>query len=143
MASKEFPKTLLRVLDRAVSKGIMSAPSLSVVPISTFVYEDGQKMLTVMGVVLDRNKINDFYEITNLTSWPYFSKAWSNPKNISLPVLSARERLFVEQLLPGVSGKDVEQALDFYIGEKNSSEEQMDNFISYYHSFPWFGKLSI
>ena len=142
--SKVFPHTLLKALNRAVAKGMTSTSELEVVPISAFVYEDGQKMLTATGIVLDKNKKNEFFEKTHIAAWPYFSRDWDEPKNITLPALSARERLQVEQMLPGGTYEEIRESLGFYIGSRESeAKEQMENFMSYYRSLPWFGKVAL
>lgn len=142
MHSREFPNALLKALKRAIAKGMMSSTRLEVIPISAFVYEDGQKMLTVMGVVINKNTKSDFIQKSRIESWPYYSKDWQKPINITLPALSARERLLVEQMLPDSNYDDIRRALGFYIGSaERPAKEQMESFISYYRSFPWFGKV--
>nr|WP_306795517.1 O-methyltransferase [Vibrio cincinnatiensis] len=144
MYSKAFPSTLLKSLSRAVSKGMVSSSQLEVVPISAFVYEDGQKMITATGIVLEKSKIEDFLEHTHIRVWPYYSSGWEQPKNITLPALSARERLQVEQMLPDGTYEEIRDCLGFYIGSnERSAKEQLENFMSYYRSFPWFGKVAL
>lgn len=144
MLSKVFPQTLLKALHRAVAKGMASSSELDAVPLSAFVYEDGQKMLTATGIVLEKNRKDEFFEKTHIAAWPYFSCDWKDPKNITLPALSARERLLVEQMLPGGTYEEIRASLGFYIGLRESdAKEQMENFMSYYRSFPWFGKVAL
>ena len=144
MYSKKFSSTLLKALSRAVSKGMASTPNLEVVPLSAFVYEDGQKMLTAMGVILDKSEKEEFLEKTRIDTWPYYSGSWGEPKNITLPALSARERLQVEQMLPDGSYEEIRNKLGYYIGsDEKSAKEQLENFMSYYRSFPWFGKVAL
>lgn len=142
MHSREFPNALLKVLKRAIAKGMASSNDLEVIPISAFVYEDGQKMLTIMGIVIERAQKIEFIEKSRIESWAYYSKDWKEPINITLPALSARERLLVEQMLPDSNYDDIRSALGFYIGSaEQPAKEQMESFISYYRSFPWFGKV--
>lgn len=144
MQAKEFPIALLKTLKRAVSKGIISAASLDVVPVSAFIYEDGQKMLTATAIILEKDKVTDFIEKTAIESWTYYCSNWEQAKNITLPALSARERLTVEQLLPDGNYQNIREKLGFYAGSgEASAREQMENFISYYRAFPWFGKFSL
>lgn len=144
MHAKQFPYAVLASLKRAISKGMASAVDLQVVPINAFVYEDGQKMLTAMGIVLEKNQIAEFNEKTSISSWVYYSERWEQIKNISLPALSSRERLLVEQMLPGSNYDEIRETLGFYPAEKEAlAKEQMENFISYYRTFPWFGKFTL
>ncbi|MCP3896226.1 MAG: hypothetical protein GY706_16590, partial [Bacteroides sp.] len=115
MYSKVFPNTLLEALNRAVSKGMASACQLEAVLLSAFVYEDGQKMLTATGIVLNKTEKDEFFEKTRIDIWPYFASNWKETKNISLPALSARERLQVEQMLPDGSYEEIRDSLGFYI----------------------------
>ena len=141
MTNKQFPLCMLYSLERAVSYAMFSS-ELEIVPISNFVYQDGQKMLTVMGVVLEKDKVGDFYSETKIEEWEYFSNGWGEVMNIDLPVLSARERLFVEQMLPDGRYNDIVDKLGYYIGEsENESELKMKNFMQLYRAMPWFGKM--
>lgn len=143
-ASKNFPNILLQSFKRAVAAGIASEPKLEVVPISAFVYEDGQKMLTATGVIVEKNKIDDFFERSRIQHWPYYSPTWDDPSNISLPSLSVRERLLVEQLLPDGTCEEVMSKLGYFVGSKEAdAKSQMANFIDYYRAFPWFGKVGL
>ncbi len=143
-ASKNFPNILLQSFKRAVAAGIASAPELEVVPISAFVYEDGQKMLTATGVIVDRENKAKFFEDSRIQHWSYYSPNWHEAKNISLPSLSVRERLLVEQLLPDGNCDDVMDALGYFVGSGEAdARRQMNNFIDYYRAFPWFGKVGL
>lgn len=144
LVSKNFPNLLLQSFKRAVAAGISSAPELEVVPISAFVYEDGQKMLTATGVIVDRENKEKFFEDSRIQYWSYYSPNWDKAKNISLPSLSVRERLLVEQLLPDSTCDDVMDKLGYYVGSGEAdARRQMDNFIDYYRAFPWFGKVGL
>jgi len=97
-----------------------------------------------MGIVLEKDQIAEFNEKTSISSWAYYSERWEQIKNISLPALSSRERLLVEQMLPGSNYDEIRETLGFYPAEKEAlAKEQMENFISYYRTFPWFGKFTL
>jgi len=47
-------------------------------------------------------------------------------------------------MLPGVDYSAIRGNMGFYIGmDEKHAQSQMENFISYYRSFPWFGKVSL
>lgn len=144
LSAKKFPNTLLKSLNRAIAYGIHAANDLEVFPISAFVYQDGQKMLTATGIILERGEKEKFIEKTRIDQWPFYSSDWSSAKNITLPSLSVRERLLVEQMLPNADYEAIRTELGYTIGNSGKeSQELMENFINYYSEFPWFGKVVV
>ncbi|BBQ31075.1 O-methyltransferase [Aeromonas caviae] len=144
MTHRRFPSVLLKSIKRAAYKGLSASHELRVVPLSAFVYEDGQKMISATAIILNVNEAENFFESTKFRNWQYYAEDWNALRNISLPSLSVRERLEIERMLPGADCQQITNTLGYYIGgEKVEADLHMNNFIDYYRSFPWFGKMVI
>lgn len=142
--TKNYPALLLKALINAAKHGLASDSSLVLEPLSSFVYSDGQQMLTFCGVLLNANEQEDFYNKTRLLSWPFYNDCLDKPKSISVPVLSMRERVHVESMLPGATADQIIDNLNYYVGQdEDSARGEMSNFISFYRMFPWYSRVVV
>lgn len=141
---KKYPAFLLKAIQRAVSAGLIGRSDISVIPLASFVYKDGQQMLTFTAIIIDNNdeEMSRLYEATRITNWGFYNGTWINPKNINVPVMSLKERIHVESLLPEASANDINNHLGYFIG-KNAAEANANwnNFIEYYKIVPWYSKV--
>jgi hypothetical protein len=142
VATKNYPKTLLAAIMSAAKHGLAGDPSLVVQPLAAFVYSDGQQMLTVTGILLHENEIQNFLEQSRLPFWSFFNPKCIEPTSISVPVLSTRERVHIESLLPEAGADDIQKALDYYTASTEKiSKEEMGNFVNFYRMFPWYSRV--
>ncbi|UVL33023.1 hypothetical protein LOY43_18840 [Pseudomonas sp. B21-041] len=142
VATKNYPKTLLAAIMSAAKHGLAGDPSLVVQPLAAFVYSDGQQMLTVTGILLHENEIQNFLEQSRLPFWSFFNPTCVVPTSISVPVLSTRERVHIESLLPEAGADDIQRALDYYTASTEKiSKEEMGNFVNFYRMFPWYSRV--
>jgi hypothetical protein len=141
---KRYPSLLLKALYRAVNMGLVGRKDIQIQPISTFIYKDGQQMLTFTGVVLpngDAEK-DDFLERSRIALWPFYSGNWDEIKNISIPTMSLRERMFIEEKLPSATEDQITDSLGFFIGDNiTEAKANLKNFIEYYKVVPWYSKV--
>ena len=142
--TKNYPSLLLKSIINAAKHGLAGDSSLVLEPLASFVYSDGQQMLTFCGTLLNTNERDSFYEKTRLHSWPFYSDCTQKPKSISVPVLSMRERVPVESLLPGASAEQIIDDLKYYVGyDEPTARNEMGNFISFYRMFPWYSRVVV
>ncbi|EKQ6362455.1 MULTISPECIES: O-methyltransferase [Pseudomonas] len=152
----DYTTQLLQALRTASIRALRGRPNERFTPLTSFTYKDSNhKMLTLTGIILPTNrgtsetkeqKIGNFFKITRLMKWKYSNLKWSNPKDISLPDLSARERLFLEPLLSEdkSNGFILHKQLGFKIEEKaKDSVNLLNNFNEYYRHLPWYTKATI
>ena len=94
-----------------------AATDLTFVPISSFYYSDGAGMFTLTGVVCEKCKINAVKQV--FEDWAFVNLDWCPPKLINVPVLSTKERLHLQCLLPSNSttGTTLQQALGYLIDD--------------------------
>ncbi|VEI16103.1 Uncharacterised protein [Serratia plymuthica] len=141
---KKYPEFLFKAIHRAINSGLRGRRDIRIQPLTTFVYKDGQQMITFTGIALENRDEEQqrFIQETRIENWSFYNGTWDSPKNINVPVMSLKERIEVEALLPEASARDISEKLGYYIG-KNSSEADINlcNFIEYYKVIPWYSKV--
>lgn len=144
VTNKNFPKTLLKTIKVLVNSVMQHRVKEKIHLLTSFVYEDGQKMLTITMIILDESSQEKFFSDSRIKFWQFFNEDWNIVQDISMPAISIRERLAIEALLPDADCELINQTLGFYIGaDVNEARSTMDSFIRHYREFPWFGKLSL
>lgn len=142
VVTKNYPKTLLAAIMSAVKHGLAGDPNIVLQPLAAFVYSDGQQMLTVTGILLHASEIERFLEQTRLPHWSFFNSQCLDPTSISVPILSTRERVHIESLLPEAGVEDIQRALDYYTAStERIAQEEMSNFVNFYRMFPWYSRV--
>jgi hypothetical protein len=143
MANANYPSLLLRCIESAMKRGLDTKPRCIIFPLSAFVYADGQQMLTLSAIILEEIDHSKFLSETRLSHWPYHCKDWQDLRSISVPNLSAKERMHVEALLPDeVDVAKILGSLGYYVGETQSDGEKlMTNFVDYYRQYPWYSRI--
>jgi len=135
---------LLKALVNSAKKGLAGDPSLFVQPLSAFVYSDGQQMLTFSGILLHEDEQEAFFESSRLRHWPFYNDCVDAPKSISVPALSAKERVYIESMLPGATATDIQNKLNYYVGpDPDAALNEMGNFINFYRLFPWYSRIML
>jgi len=149
MVFDEYPKLLQQCVQNAVA-GLSSGETKRYFQIlSSFVYADGQQMITVTGIVLDASKDDDkqaFLDLSRLAHWwPFANLHWQPPIPISVPALSAKERMKLDENLP-VQGDDSEvvntlQNALGYVPGTVSDVQKLANYARYYRAYPHFSRV--
>jgi len=99
-ALSRLPRINARLINAAITKGIMARGSVSFFPLFNFIYADGHRMLSLGGMVvtnaerlklasLDREML--FFLKYSLTEDPY---------EIVVPKVTRKERLYLDSLMP-------------------------------------------
>lgn len=152
---ENLPKTLLKKIKKSLSG--LSKTGFYFQPLSAYSYQDGMQMFTLTGIILEaRNAINkqNFFTRSRLEHWPFSNLDWSDPINISVPDLSAKERMAIDAELPLDQGTlpnippgiHLHRALGFAPCESDQLEKGislLDNYARFYRSYPMFSKTEI
>lgn len=149
LSASKYPYTLQKILHAAVSSLSQRVGSLTFKPLATFKYKDGgHTMLTVTGVMLshDQDIIKKFFQETRFEHWQFKNLDWSSPKEISVPTMSIKERLRIEELLPlpkntRKPAERLQKQLGFWPCAQSESV-QLENYAKFYRSFPYFSKVN-
>ncbi|MCX5834904.1 MAG: hypothetical protein NTV99_10435 [Deltaproteobacteria bacterium] len=104
-------------------------------------YADQTYMLSVTGIVCTINQIEIIKK--HFRSWQYANLDWKEPRRIDVPILSVKERLHLEKLLPSeTKGKDLAKALGYEIDrDHKESQRKMRYYNDFYRFYPSFVKV--
>lgn len=145
--TKRYPSTLQRCVQFSLSKLCTRISGLYFHPLSSFWYADGQPMLTVTGMVYkasDDAGIAEFISQSRLPSWPFANLNWAPPACISVPALSAKERMKLDECLP-IDNSTISDPAGYLSGHLGfspcQSREELANYARYYRVFPHFSKV--
>ena len=147
MTGKTFPLTLQACVRNALSTLSARAGARYFQILSSFVYKDGQTMLTITGMVLEAHndqRLEQFLNLSRLRDWPFGNLDWSAPQSISVPSLSAKERMRLDERLPISAGPDanpgrlLEQHLGYLPG---CVAADLANYARFYRAYPHFSRV--
>lgn len=149
---KHYPATLLKAVRSCLNGQSTRASAEYFQILSAFVYKDsGHQMLTVTGVVLDaRDDVarEDFLNRSRIQSWPFRNLDWSSPIEISVPTLSAKERMALDAVLPlpeaANAGDDLSAQLGYCpceVSDISQTKELLANYAKFYRSYPLFSRV--
>lgn len=145
MTNAGLPKVLCSALEFTANKGMESriAERLYFQPVTSFAYSDSNhQMLTVTGIVLPKADRKEFFEKTQLKRWKTSTTTWGTYKQIMVPALTAKEKIFIDQQLPKKSGKQIQKNLKFQFDNNvQKSVQIIENYRLYYRYYPNFHKV--
>ena len=102
-------------------------------PLYNFTYRDGAKMLTVGGVFFEEND-SEIYEKCNFDDLDYVNSD-STPYHIEIPIMTPRERHYLNQRLPEGSAYDAKA-----IG---LTETEIENYLRLYRFSPAYAEVEM
>jgi hypothetical protein len=146
VTSDEFPLSLLKVLDYAATEALKNKKEWRFQPLTSSVYADGQKMLTVTGIVGTREAVRDWSEYPELKRWFFYRPKWETPVLIEVPELTLKERIHINQLLPELEKNigEIHRKLGCWVDlNLEDSERKLKNYVAFHRHYPHFGKVAI
>ena len=146
MTSDGLPEVLIRAIELAANRAMEGRrrEGLFFQPLSALVYNDSQHaMLTVTGILLCSSGKSKFFKETGIKKWKPSITCWGEYKKIMVPALTAREKVFIDQMLPKKSSRLILKKLKFQF---DKSEEKsiaiLDNYKLYYRYYPNFHRVA-
>ena len=134
---EEFAYLLQEMLQVASEQALPPAATpLTFVPVSSFCYSDGTGMLTLTGIVCQNTRRRDVEQVFG--DWPFANLTWDPPKLIDVPVLSTKERLHLQRLLPSATGKELRKALGYLIDDNCAKTEgALEQYADFHRYSPY------
>jgi hypothetical protein len=133
----DFPSVLAKCIELASQKAKAQVPHLDFLPVLTTSYADGQRMLTAACAVCDSSQHEPFPN-TQFKRWQFASKSWDDIHDISVPILSAKERFKLDSNLKK-SAKRMLTALRFLpTDDEPSSLIAVGNYKKFQRFYPAF-----
>jgi hypothetical protein len=143
-----YPMTLQRCVQQAVSTLPTREGGQYFQILSSFVYADGQQMLTITGIVFKTpadTARTDFVQRARMEHWPFSNMEWAQPKLIAVPSLTAKERMRLDEALPLTKGTDQSKnaRLERKLGYQPSREiaNSLAHYARYYRIYPHFSRV--
>jgi hypothetical protein len=146
MVHKEYPKALFLILERVAKLSLFSLP-IYFQPLTCFAYADGQQMLSVTGIILEKSKEKEakenFLSSTGISEWKLRKIRWDDSTTvINVPDLTIRERLLVDSLLPDHPVEKIQEELGFLFSSKpKESLKMLETYALFYRHAPHFSRI--
>jgi hypothetical protein len=97
---KGFAQILVEAIDRAGLKGLKNKRGNILHPLCAFRYNDGShSMVTYTVMILPKTEVSRFEAQTNLKEWCYYYPITQGISDISIPDLSLKERMYLNEQL--------------------------------------------
>jgi hypothetical protein len=148
LLQNSYPATLLACVRQCVSSLSEKAGGRCFRILSAFEYADGQRMLTVTGIVFENGNLgveafDKFLYASRLKFWPYCNLDWQKPERIEVPVLTAKERMHLDEMLPMTTAETDKTQLQLllHLGFKVGSERSLANYAKFYRVYPQFSRV--
>lgn len=146
METGSFPSTLQRCVKQALGRLPAGEGGRYFQILSSFVYSDGQPMLTVTGIILEMPVVRAaaaFRRASRLGHWPFVNLNWSPPVKIDVPALTAKERMRLDEVLPLMRGAqaDWQKRLERHLGFKPSGGDSLAHYARFYRAYPHFSRI--
>lgn len=149
LLAANYPDTLQKCIRHTASFLADRAVRLCFRPLASFTYSDGgHTMLTVTGIILNARAsgYRSFLNQTRMKHWEFNGLNWKPPIKISVPTMSIKERLKVEEALPLPSStRKPADRLKKQLGFWPCNESDailLENYAKFYRSFPYFSKVN-
>jgi hypothetical protein len=139
--SESFSRLILEMLKIAAQEALPASFSNVFQPISSFYYADGANMLTLTGLICDRN--GDVTIPEAFKTWDRVNLGWDTPKEINLPDLSPKERLGLQKKFPCNSsyGEKILRSLGYLIDDdRDATLSKLEQYADFYRYYPYFMK---
>lgn len=143
-------KSIQNIIQHAASKALDFVGSKTdYMHIHSTRYNDHTQMLTITGVVYERNSENDIRKKLNKLHFfkPRQNGMWADPSEINVPALSIKERLLLESILPIPPDEDkgelLYKTLKYKIGDTDkNTKKQLAQYADYHRDYPNFVRMS-
>ncbi len=139
-----FPRFVQSMLQVAAEKALPAVGDIIFQPLHSTSYRDSVTMLSVTGIVTECEFAEQIK--SKLKDWRFANFDWSAPRKIDMPVLSVKERLQLECLLPEErnAAKVLAEALKYRIDDSDGKYRQkLRDYADFHRYYPYFAKISV
>ena len=138
--SAELAHLMQRMLQISAQQ-VLSAATTTLVfqPVSSFYYSDGTGMFTLTGIVSKRS--NQWRIKRAFRGWEFANLDWQKPRQIDIPILSTKERLLLQPLLPCINagGATLREKLGYLIDDDiRKTDEALEQYADFHRYSPYF-----
>ena len=97
------------------------------------------RWFTLTGIVCEKDRIHEVKQVFG--NWQFSNLDWNQPTKIAVPVLSTKERLHLQSLLPTStnSGSFLLRQLGYLIEDDvEKSKDALNQYATFYRYSPYF-----
>lgn len=144
MTDERLPRVIALAISKAVKGAFPASSDQVAIPLSLVRYTDGQQMLSCTLIVLDRSEVDAFKSKTKAENWPFYSSGWEDIHQLSIPDLTLRERMFINERIPRKSAAELCAELGFSLGgDETEAEQHLAQYLKYYRFYPHFHHVNL
>ena len=135
----EYASLIQGMVKVAAGQTMRTFPGNKFQPIASFFYADTVGILTVTGILCSVAASPGIRQA--FQDWEFANLDWSPPKIIDVPVLSTKERLFLEDKLPcdEPAGETLLRELGYRIaGTREGTRTQLEQYANFHRHYPHF-----
>ena len=143
-----YPEVLFKSVIIAAFLALQGKKDLVFLPLTSFKYADGQQMFTFTGILLPKNKKENFLKKTGLNNYiMYINNKGDNerPMHIKTDSISVLEKSHFDSFLPFPNNNnDIGSIFKNSEWLKNSkdAEKMFKNYLEFYRYYPNFAKIT-
>jgi len=130
MTNNKFPLAIYKLLKR-ISVSALRGTNNLFLPLSSYIYQDGMKMITFTGIKIEESEKENFLSKTGLDTWEYGLNHTDKPINIEVPFLSLKEKYTLDACFPGSPGSEL----------RYFEEEEIKSYERFHRFYPTFVKM--
>lgn len=136
MDRDRLPILLSRAFGRAAAEALPLQGPTTFEPLSLVRYADGQQMLSITGTVVARDRRDEMRAKIGIAQWPFGATDWSDVHKLTVPDLTFREKLFLEQKIAASAPDDIAAGLGFEFGKDIQISDFITDYSKFYRFYP-------
>lgn len=141
--SSELARLLQKMFQVAAQKALPYSSPFRFQPLSSFFYHDGAGMFSLTGIVCSRGPSSRGIKKV-FSPWDFANLNWGNPIEIDLPILSTKERLWLQGVLPTTRSSVLGKHLGYRLGgSRKQTRKHLKQYSLFHRYFPHFVKANL
>lgn len=140
----ELPTFFQRLFQIAAEKALPASVGSVFQPIDSVRYSDGTTMLSITGIVWPLSKVEQLRK--KLEGWRFANLSWEPPRKVAMPILSVKERLFLEAHISahGNDERGLVKVLGYDLGDgEEDTLKKLGQYADFHRYYPYFAKVTV
>lgn len=148
MKKKSLPRVLYKTIKLSSEKIFGAYSGMVFHPVTSFAYTDAvHQMLTVTGIVLKEENVEQMVADTQISAWEYYIGSEENPMLIDMPHFTLKEKLEIDKFLPCSTIYEIQKMLEkeslAFDPSEDKSLEKVESYAKFYRHYPHFSRVSM
>jgi len=143
LSKNAFPVLLSKLVSHAAEEAFPPADKYTFFPLSTITYKDGQRMITLTGIILKKTYVDSFSKEIDLERWVFHSNGFEDVRFLNVATITLKERILMERMAVSSEEIDIEKKLKFKKFGKLKASDYFDDFKEYARFYPSHAQLDL